>query len=638
MQLYVGSSNQFIKDTVQNRVAETMKTRFFDYFRYYPPVAEVNSWRNSLRALCNVFQYASITDHGVTLEYQLPLTSKRLDCMVTGKDAAAKGNAVIIELKQWDSVEPSNVHDCVCTYVGQARRDVLHPSRQVGNYQEYLKDCHTAFSSGNVGLTSCGYLHNLKYDPGNELFSSRHAHLLEAYPLFSGDQTDSFAEYLNRSLGKGGGLSVLETVLKSRYEVSKKLLDHTHEVIHGQNVYVLLDEQQVVFNSVLEVARRAREDYGKLGKTVVLIKGGPGTGKSVIALYLIAELSALGFNTQHATGSRAFTENIRKLVGVRAGNQFRYFNSYSEAQSNIVDILVCDEAHRIRPASNNRFTPATKKSGKAQIQELIDCSKVSAFFIDDLQVVRPGEIGSCDLIRAAAEKSKARIHEFELEAQFRCNGSDAFINWVDSTLGIRRTANILWDIDDPFEFRIVGDVRDLEKLIRLRAREGFSSRLVAGFCWPWSNPRPGGELVADVQINGWQLPWNAKPDSTRLAAGIPKSNYWASDPNGINQVGCVYTAQGFEFDYCGVIFGKDLRYNPSTGKWLGDRRVSQDTVVKRSKDDKFLDLVKNTYRVLLTRAMKGCYVYFQDDETRKFFLSRTEKASSPELESFVAEP
>lgn len=626
MYLYTGSSTAFIGEVVQNRIADSMKTSFFNHYRFHPAPSEVKSWQNSLRAVCNVLQFGSFDDHGIIVEYQLPLTSKRLDCMVTGTDSLSKANAVVIELKQWQEVRPSYVEDCVSTFVAQAWRDVLHPSRQVGDYQEYLEDYHVEFTSGAIGLAACTYLHNFTFDAASELFNARHAKVLERFPLFSGNRSNELVDYLRKWVGYGQGEPVLEKVLASKYLASRKLLEHTAAVIDRQDVYVLLDEQHVAFNSVLAEARRAREDFGKTGKTVMIIKGGPGTGKSVIALKLMGELSAAGYNTQHATGSRAFTGNIQKLVGSRAGKQFRYFNGYVEAQTDEVDVLICDEAHRIRPNSFNRYQPS-KKSGKTQVEELIDSAKVSVFLLDDLQVVRPGEVGSCDLIRTAAAGRKARVVEFELEAQFRCNGSDAFINWVDNTLGIRRTANVLWDSSDSFEFRIMNSVEDLDRAIRTKGLEGYTSRIVAGFCWPWSDP-VDGSLVDDVVVGEWSMPWNAKPDSSRLGPGIPKSQFWSSDPGGIEQVGCVYTAQGFEFDYCGVIFGLDLRYDADQGAWLGDKKVSWDSVVKRSDPDKFVDLVKNTYRVLLTRGMKGCFIYFIDDETRRFFQSRMERTST----------
>lgn len=416
----------------------------------------------------------------------------------------------------------------------------------------------------------------------------------------------------------GGGGPVLERVLKSEYRPSKKLLDHTAAMVAGQREYILLDEQLVVFNSVLAQAARSIEDGTR---AVMLVRGGPGTGKSVIALHLVGQLAKRGYNAQHATGSKAFTENVRRVVGSRAGIQFRYFNSYGDAPPGGIDVLVCDEAHRIRTTSNSRFSRT--KSTRAQIAELVGAAKVAVFLIDDLQVVRPGEVGSSDLIRGAAVDAKAAVREFDLEAQFRCAGSDAFVQWVDNTLGIRRTPNVLWDRRDAFDFRITESVEELDRLIADRAAAGASARLSAGFCWPWSDPRPDGSLVPDVAVGSWTRAWNAKPDAGRLAAGIPKSVYWASDPNGLAQVGCVYTAQGFEYDYAGVIFGRDLRYDPVTGAWIGDPTESHDTVVRRSRE-KFVEMVKNTYRVLLTRGMKGCYVYFMDAETRNFVRSRIE--------------
>ena len=273
--------------------------------------------------------------------------------------------------------------------------------------------------------------------------------------------------------------------------------------------------------------------------------------------------------------------------------------------------MIADEAHRIRVTSNNRFTPKTRQSKIPQIEELLKASKTSVFFIDDNQVVRPGEIGSVEYIRNSAEALHCEVREFELEAQFRCGGSDAFVNWVNNTLGIQRTANVIWDQRDGFDFKIFPSPQTLEEAIRTKAAKHTTARLTAGFCWPWSDPRPDGTLVEDVMIGDYVRPWNAKSDSVRLAPGIPKESLWAYDAGGLNQIGCVYTAQGFEFDYVGVIFGTDLVYVPESASWKGDNTKSFDSVVKRS-GARFTQMVQNTYRVLLTRGMKGCYVKFMD--------------------------
>ena len=293
-----------------------------------------------------------------------------------------------------------------------------------------------------------------------------------------------------------------------------------------------------------------------------------------------------------------------------------------DSEYNSVDVLLCDEAHRIREVSHNRFTPIQKRTNKPQVEELINTSKVSLFFIDDDQVVRPGEIGSTAFIKNKAEEMNCKIEEYVLDIQFRCSGSEAFINWINNTLGIHKTPNVLWNSkEEEFDFKILKSPIDVENEIRQKEQVGFSARMMAGFCWKWSMPTRDGHLINDVVIDEYQRPWNAKPEAKKLVPGIPKAPLWAYDPAGIDQIGCIYTAQGFEFDYAGVIFGNDLKYNFENQEWIGIRENSADGVVKRS-NDKFIDLVKNTYRVLLTRGMQGCYVYFMDKDTEYFFKSR----------------
>ena len=504
MQLYTGTSRQFIDDAFQGSIARKLEDAFFRHYRYRPSPQEVRSWQNSLTRMSMVLQRAELTDHGVILEHQLPLTSKRLDCMVVGRDGPRSDQAVVVELKQWETTVTSDVDLCVGTFVGGRVRDMLHPSVQVGQYAQYLKDYHTVFSSDEVGLAACAYLHNFEFDATDELFAPKHHEVMERYPLFAGDHGDELAEYLSTRLAHGGGDEVLNRVLASRYRPSRKLLDHTAEMVAGQEVFTLLDEQLVVFESVLTAARKA---FHQAGKTVILVLGGPGTGKSVVALHLVGRLAKDGYNAQHATGSRSFTGNVRQIVGRRAANQFKYFNNYALAASDLIDVLVMDEAHRIRAPSATRFTPKAQQSGEPQIDELMKAAKVGVFFLDDLQVVRPNEVGSAELIRSAAERWGARLHEYELEAQFRCGGSDGFVNWVDNTLGIRRTANVLWDASEAaFEFGIASSVDDLEAWVRTKSAEGRTARLTAGFCWPWSNPKPDGTLEDDVIVGEWPMP------------------------------------------------------------------------------------------------------------------------------------
>ena len=283
--------------------------------------------------------------------------------------------------------------------------------------------------------------------------------------MFAGNQAEELASYLRDRVSQDGGDEVLQRVLQSKYRASKKLLDHVAEVIQGNNIYTLLDEQIVVYNTILG---HARKGYHGPKKAVVLVKGGPGTGKSLIAVNVMATLAKESFVVQHATGSRAFTENLRREVGKRAASQFKYFNSFVHAEDNALDVVICDEAHRIRESSNNRFTPKSGRSDRDQINEIVDAAKVAVFLIDDHQVVRPGEIGSSDLVRKAAESANATLVEEELRTQFRCAGSEAFVSWVDNTLGIRETSDEIFETSDAFDFRILESPEELAAAIEAR--------------------------------------------------------------------------------------------------------------------------------------------------------------------------
>ncbi len=359
-------------------------------------------------------------------------------------------------------------------------------------------------------------------------------------------------------------------------------------------------------------------------KQVVLVKGGPGTGKSVIAINLMGRLLKEGLNAHYATGSRAFTETLRKIIGHRGSAQFKYFNCYAGAEAEVIDVLICDEAHRIRRNSSSMYTPKAQRTDKPQIDELLHAARVSVFFIDDDQVVRPDEIGSAALIRTARPGGRPR---------------SASTNWRRSSAArVRRVRELgqqhagrpadrqrIWTGAERFDFRIFGSPEETGAAIRARARRAFGADDGGVLLAVVEAPRPDGTLVETTSRSAsYRRPWNARPEAARLAAGIPKATLWAHDPGGLDQVGCIYTAQGFEFDYVGVISGEDLIYDFDQGAWKGrrDRSPRHDG---EAHADRFVDLVKNTYRVLLTRGLKGCYVCFLDKETERFVRSRIQK-------------
>ncbi len=619
MQLYAGPSEEFIDQATQRRIAEQLGHAFYDYYRFRASASEFNSWQNSLTALGNQLRYSGIRDHGVVLEMQLPLSSARLDAFVFGRSPEGNDTAVLLELKQWTAAEPSEWDDCVEAFVGGAMRKHLHPSLQARSYAEYLQNSHSSFNleKGGITIAPCAWLHNMHPGAAGVLRSDQFRHLLSDSPLFISDDSDTLSQFFLRWIGAGVGVPIMNKALIGKHAPSRKLLENTAAMVKGEPRYNLIDDQIVAYKAVLGMVRRAQKN--KTEKAIVAVHGGPGTGKSVIALNLLGTLSKMGVNVQHATGSKAFTENLWRILGSASKAQVRYFNNFGAAEAKSIDVILADEAHRIRDTSNNRFTPKALKSDRAQIDELVESSKVTVFFIDDYQTVRPGEVGSMKMIREAAVRHGAKYESIDLRTQFRCSGSDEYIDWVDQLLEIRKTGVTTLSRTE-YNLNLVKNPIELEKLLTERVAEGQSARLTAGYCWPWSPATSEGELVADVRIGDFARPWNARPEARRLRKDIPPSMFWATDPNGFNQIGCVYTAQGFEFDYVGVIWGPDLVIRD--GKWTGQPAESKDHVVKTRSGARFVDVIKNTYRVLLTRGIKGAYLCALDTETRAYIENR----------------
>ncbi|MFA6354375.1 MAG: DUF2075 domain-containing protein [Candidatus Paceibacterota bacterium] len=624
MRLYSGPVRDFIDDVLNNRIGEKLSRVFEDYYGHRVGYSELTSWNNSLRFLKDVIGENQLFDNAIAIEYELPYSTKRIDAILFGKNNFGISNVVILELKQWSRVEDSEIEDNIVTFTGGANRMEPHPSLQVRGYHFLLSDFLKLFQEKDTALYSCVYCHNYQREEGAILFEKKFDHLTKDFPIFGKNDFREIGDYLKKRLSNGGGLEILNRFINSPIGPSKKLLEHTRSTIDGNPAFNLVDEQITAYNAIVD---RIKKVAKLKKKTVIIVRGGPGTGKSVIALNALAEVLSKGQKVYHATGSAAFTSTLRRLVGVRAAAFFKYFNSFTKAKENEIDVLIMDEAHRIRKTSNSRYTKKTERSDTPQIEELLKVAKICVFFIDDFQAVRPDEIGSSGLIIESAKKFDSDLYDFELKTQFRCSGSDGYLNWVDDILNIRYTANHILSSNEKMDFRIFDSPHILYEAIKYKNLEKpNSARMVAGFCWPWSNTKSDGTLVEDVVIDDFKMTWEAKNDTRKIASGVVRANDWARDPNGVDQMGSIYTIQGFEFDYVGVIFGKDLIYDSEKKMWIGQKSESCDSKVKRESktEEEFTKYIKNVYRVLLTRGMKGCYMYFLDKETERFFRSRIE--------------
>lgn len=630
MILYKGTVKSFSDDnknidTNSGRkiIVDKLVGAFKDKFRREPEDAEIRSWENSLMEISKVFDEVGLVEQGVFLEYQLPLSSKRLDCMIIGVDKNNISEVVVIELKQWQTCENSNLEEAVVTMLQGKKKLLLHPSVQVGNYIDYLKNATDVFdySENKLNLSACVYLHNYVLEEEDSLIYSKFNEIISKYPIFVQADKEKIKDFIREKVSYGVSKETVEKIVNLKFETNKSLNDSVVSIIKGNSEYVLLDEQMLAFKTIIAAA-----ESSKSGKKVLIINGGPGTGKSVIAINILAYFLKNKRKVNYATGSKWFTKNLRAMLKGTSGEYyFKYFNQYNDLQEDSIDILICDESHRIRGDRDPR-------SGLYQIEQLIRASKVSVFFIDNNQHIRSNEIGTPQYIKHFASKYKndnncdLTVWETKLEAQFRCGGMDGFISWIDNTLDIEKTANILWKSNEEgFDFKICSSPEEVDTLIRNKAEEGFKSRMMAGFCWPWNEEgNKDGTLANDVKIGEYERPWNPSDKGNykvKQNSNIPKPELWATDPKGIDQIGCVYTVQGFEFDYVGVIFGNDLVYDDG---WKLKRENSNDPMLKKSSDEEFIKSLKNVYRVLLSRGIKGCYVYFMDKDTERFFRSRME--------------
>ena len=616
MIVYHATKDRFAEDVLAGDIAGVVHQHVQKATGGRVGESEVRSWRNSLQYMDRVLADADIPgDAGVAIEYQIPRSSKRVDFLLSGRDEHGHENVVIVELKQWSQAERTEMDGVVRVPFQYGWADTAHPSYQAWSYAALLKGFNATVYDEDIGIRPCAYCHNYEpsLNPEPALDHPAYDEHVKNAPLFLRSDAVRLREFIKRYVRYGDDGDVLYRIEHGEIRPSKSLADALESMLRGNEEFVMLDEQKVVYERALALADRADET----SKHVLVVEGGPGTGKSVVAVNLLVALTGRGLVAQYVTKNaapRAVYE--KRLVGSykksAISNLFTGSGAFQKSDRGDFDVLVVDEAHRL-----NEKSGLYKNLGENQIKEIVHAANLSVFFLDEDQRVTFDDIGERAEIERWAGEAGAAVHRLELSSQFRCNGSDGYLAWLDHTLQIRETANPTLNPDE-FDFRVVDSPTELRDLIQER-NDTNRSRMVAGYCWRWESKKDPSKDDIVFPEHGFSHKWNLTVDG----------NLWIESPDSISEVGCIHTCQGLELDYVGVIIGPDFRVRDGMVVTDAGERATYDSSVRGYK--KMLKerpetaraladrVIKNTYRTLLTRGMKGCYVYFVDDETAEFF-------------------
>ena len=618
MIVYSGDKSSFMHSVENDTIAIEIEEMIHSLMGRKTPMSEFRSWENSLTYMYKVLNVEDIpSDAGIAIEYNIPQTSKRVDFLISGFDEKNTPGVTIIELKQWDELKSIKGLDALVeTYVGGGLRTVVHPSYQVWSYAQLIRDYNATVQDEEMAINPCVCMHNYIRHENDPVDDDIYSSYYKEAPVFTKGQISFLRDYIKKSIKKGDNKENIYKIENGKIRPSKSLQNSISSMLKGNKEFVMIDEQKVVYEKILNYSEMCQKD---LKKRTVIVKGGPGTGKSVIAVNLLAELTMRDQMVQYVSKNSAPRDVYkRKLKGdfkmSNIDNLFKGSGTYTETKNNSIHTLLVDEAHRL-----NEKSGMFHNKGENQIKEIIKSAYCSVFFIDESQRVTMDDIGSVEEIKNWAVELESEVIEMELVSQFRCNGSDGYISWLDNVLEIRDTAN--YDLNGvDFDFRICSSPSEVRNIVETKNKSGVA-RMLAGYCWDWNKQEANNTNYHDIQIGDFGMSWN-------LGSGEP----FAVSDTSINEVGCIHTSQGLEFDYVGVIIGNDIRFEDGAIVTDYTKRARTDQSLKGIKKlyaenpneakRRADEIIKNTYRTLLTRGMKGCYVYCEDEQLAEHFKQR----------------
>ncbi len=622
MLVYDGLKYEFLNSVVSGNIASEIDKRINTTLGRRTGGSEFNSWHNSMSFMYMVLNDPCIPDNaGIAIEYNIPQTSKRVDFIVSGYDENDRENAVIIELKQWSKINKAVGYDALVeTYIGGGIRTVVHPSYQAWSYAQMINDYNKSVQDKNIRLSPCTYLHNYQLVDNDPLLSDIYQTYIEEAPVFTSTDTLKLRAFIEKFVNRGDDKKILYEIDNGKIRPSKSLQDRIESMLKGNREFIMIDEQKVAFEKILKLAERGSID-GK--KRTLIVEGGPGTGKSVIAVNLLSELTRRGQVAQYASKNSAprkvYSEKLKGgLKKSSIDNLFKGAGAYVGVERNAIHTILVDEAHRL-----NEKSGIFKNLGENQIKEIINAGITSVFFIDESQRVTLDDIGSKEEIEKWAKRENSELCYLKLSSQFRCNGSDGYLSLVDDVLEINESKNYLLDEID-YDIQVFDNPNEIRERIKYLNSINHKSRMLAGYCWDWPTKSKNDINVPDVIIGDFAMSWNLE------------NKTFANDDSTIDEIGCIHTSQGLEFDYVGLIIGDDMRYENEKVITDFTKRAKTDQSIKGikslySKDPdsakkKAEEIIKNTYRTLMTRGMKGCYIYATDSALREHLRECLNKA------------
>lgn len=626
-------------------VLSEMEQNFRELYEKEVSNSEKNSWKNSLYIFIELLKVNGYGQLQLIAEYSL-INKIRIDAILLGynRDKNSKPLAIIVELKQWSTVKENNIDDShyvnVDLYNGNYDHR-LHPIQQTMNYERIIKCHHSTVNAGEIIISSIQYLHNYDLKNKYKLFEGDYDPYIINEPfLFVSGEEDKLIYLLDTKYSKEQRDSAPSDIfLSGKYTIGKQGFEAIESILNGKVFAAMKDDQMEIS---LEIAKLLKSFSDEPRNMCIVVTGSAGTGKTYIGMNALR--SALKFkdyfNLENIIFSFSRNRTLKEVLEKESKIDWPYLDDINTEEDiknkEGYKLIVVDEAHRM---------------------ENIDCSlgklfnkqpRIVVILQDDYQRVRITERGTLYNICKFLDSEKIPKYLFKLESQKRSGEQGDYVQRVQSLLFNLEIKNPSSFID--FEINTSFSLSQIDNLLKSKLND-FTAKWYASFDWVWETKKIGAnpsrknleEMQYDIAIDEWgyrfRKYWNPSYHQYEWYKGEPriiqsKDGSLSLTIEAIDQVGCVYTAQGLDYDYIGLIWFKGLTWNNKKNKWEINKDEIKDGPFKEQVDDYLkenkynnkahtdvINILLNQYYILLTRARKGIYIWFEDKATKQKFDS-----------------